>query len=64
MFCSGEKIELKKALSKTFGQCKVKDIHSSDLWTHVKSGKAKAKDVLLLPASELKDSVWKGWGLS
>lgn len=60
--CTGEKIELKKALSRTFGQCKVKDIHSSNLWAHMKNEKTKSKvmDVLVVPASELKFSLWKG----
>ena len=62
VFCAGERIELKMALSRKFGQCKVKDIHSSSLWTHLNHGKTKSKvmEVFIAPSSVLKASVRKG----
>lgn len=50
------------ALSKTFAQYKVKDIHSSHLWAHMKNGNTKSKvmDVLIVPTSDLKVAAKKG----
>lgn len=61
-FCVGERIKLRMALSRKFGRCKMKDIHSSKLWAHLNNGKSKSEglEVVIAPASVLKASVRKG----
>ena len=56
---TGERLELKHALTKLYGQCKVKLLLSSKLWTILKGGK-KLMNVLLVSASELEFSLKEG----